>query len=57
MEFLNSKTTKILMNKSAIMKAIPEIMQDHTTTKMEVVHVWPRSDLMEEDFIYTERNK
>ena len=42
------------MNKSAIIKAIPEIMQEHTTTKMEVVHPSPRSDLREVVFVLDE---
>ena len=29
-------------------------MQEHTTTKIEVVHVLPRSDLKEEDFVLEE---
>ncbi len=42
------------MNKSAIVKATPEIMQEYTTTKMEVVHVLPCSDLKEEVFVLDE---
>ena len=42
------------MHKSAIIKVTPEIMQEYTTTKMEVVNVLTCSDLKEEVFVLDE---